>query len=233
MCANYVSYQNTHTTLMILDSQCKLCVSSSVHNLTVYLCLLRELQLCLEHDRKWKRMCSWKLFSLHFKKQKQKAVQSAGKSGELAVFVHACLCVCVWKRESETHTEKAGHLWGNASQGFLCASGFVLEGYGTLRGWDKQTAGPVVERTNSDPKSKRVKNVHTLRLNAVWWSFHVIWRAGVKPCSLLYTLPCLHHADLALRQNDSEADCQHTNGSCVLLLNSSKRQLSITPPSLM
>lgn len=149
------------------------------------------------------------------------------------LYLSTHVCVCVWKRESETHTEKAGHLWGNASQGFLCASGFVLEGYGTLRGWDKQTAGPVVERTNSDPKSKRVKNVHTLRLNTVWWSFHVIWRAGVKPCSLLYTLPCLHHADLALRQNDSEADCQHTNGSCVLLLNSSKRQLSITPPSLM
>lgn len=106
MCANYVSYQNTHTTLMILDSQCKLCVSSSVHNLTVYLCLLRELQLCLEHDRKWKRMCSWKLFSLHFKKQKQKAVQSAGKSGELAVSVHACLCVCVCEKERARHTQR-------------------------------------------------------------------------------------------------------------------------------
>ncbi len=115
-------------------------------------------------------MCSWKLFSLRFKKQKLKAEQSAGKSGESALFVCVHVCVCVRERERDRQSEQdICEVMPHEFFSVFLALFWRDEGHcgrdgggGGVAG-DKTNSWTWVDRTNSDLTSKKVKNVHSLK----------------------------------------------------------------------
>lgn len=152
-------------------------------------------------------MCSWKSFSLHVKKQKLKAEQSAGKSGESTLFV--CACLCVWERE----TVKTRHQWGNASSGFFCVSGFVLEGWGTS-GW----GGLAGDETNiqldlwwKDKQWIKVKGSEKcecrLMVDALWPAEVILCRLGRISVYFCACIMLTQHSERRRLRTLMEAPC--------------------------
>lgn len=75
-----------------------------------HLCSCSITSLCLgwEHDRKWKRMCSWKLFSLHFAKAEAESWTISRKKWWVGLI---CVRMFVWERKRGG--ERQRHLWGD------------------------------------------------------------------------------------------------------------------------